>query len=111
MNEILDQLAPSVSSSINLNVLMPFLLKHGLVTNDESHHLTCPTTAPSEKALQLLHYLKYKGDGTLQKFLCSLNSETQHSGHKGIVIKLTQLLNKHHQNQFCSLCNTHVHTY
>ena len=112
-SQILDQLAPVVSSSINLNELMPFLQKHGLVTNDENYHLTSAATAPGEAAQLLLHILKSKGDGTLQKFLCSLNSEAQHLGHEDIAIKLTELISRYHQHlpmQFCSLCTTHVAT-
>ena len=107
--QILDQLAPTVSSSINLIELMPFLQKHRLVTKNENYHLTSPTTAPGEAAQQLLCILKSKGDGTLQKFLCSLNSEKQHLGHKDIATKLTELINRYHQGfqmEFCTLCTT-----
>lgn len=109
-SQILDQLAPTVSSSINLKELMPFLQKHGLVTNDENYRLTSAAIAPREATQLLLRTLKSKGDGTLQKFLCSLNSATQHSGHKDIAIKLTELINRYHQGfqvQFCSLCMPH----
>ena len=109
-SQILNQLAPTISSSINLNELMPFLQKHGLVTNDENYHLTSAATAPGQGAQQLLQILKSKGDGTLQKFLCCLNSERQHLGHKDVAIKLTELMNKYHQGlqmQFCSLCAKH----
>ena len=113
-SQILDQLAPTISSSVNLNELMPFLQKHGLITDDENYHLTSTATARGEAAQLLLHILKYKGDGTLQKFLCSLNSETQHLGHKDIATKLSDLINKYHnhglQLQFCPLCTTHVAT-
>ena len=108
-NQILDCLAPTISSSINLNQLMPFLQKHGLVTNDESFHLTSPFIAPGEAAQQLLRILKSKGDGMLQKFLCSLNLEKQHLGHRDIATKLTELINKYHyglQTHFCSHCTT-----
>ena len=108
MNQILDQLAPTISSSINLSALMPLIQKHGLVTNDEYYHLTCVTTAPGEGAQKLLHYLKYKGDGTLQKLLCSLHLETEHAGHKDIATELTELLNKYGlQMQYCSECTAH----
>ena len=94
---------------------MPFLQKHGLVTNDENYNLTSTATAPGEAAQLLLCILKYKGDGTLQKFLCSLNSETQHLGHKDIATKLSDLINRYHhqglQMQFCPLCTTHVRSY
>ena len=113
-SQILDRLATTVSSSINLNELMPFLQKHGLVTNDENYHLTSTATAPGEAAQLLLRILKSKGDGTLQKFLCSLNSETQHLGHKYIATELSDLINRYHhhglQMQFCPLCTTCVAT-
>ena len=91
---------------------MPLLQKHGLITKDEYYHLTNVTTAPSEGAQKLLHYLKYKGEGTLQKFLCSLNSETEHAGHKDIANELTDLLSRYHgvQMQYCSHCTTHIST-
>ena len=97
-NQILDCLAPIVSSSINLNQLMPFLQKHGLVTSDESYHLTSTSIAPGEAAQQFLRILKSKGDGMIQKFLCSLNSEKQHLGHKDIATKLTELINAYHHD-------------
>ena len=111
-SQILNQLAPAVSSSINLNELMPFLQKHELLTNDEIYDLTNPATAPGKAAQLLLRILKSKGDGTLQKFLCSLNSERRHLGHKDIATKLSKLINRHHhqglQMQFCPLCTTDV---
>ena len=113
-SQILDQLAPTVSSSINLNELMPFLQKHRLLTNDENYRLTNPTTAPGEAAQLLLCILKSKGDGTLQKFLCSLNSARQHLGHEDIATELSELMNRYHQGlqmQFCPLCTTDVSSY
>ena len=32
----------------------------------------------------LLGYLKHKGDESLQMFLCSLNLEREHKGHKDL---------------------------
>ena len=89
---------------------MPFLRKHGLVTNNEYFHLTHPSTAPSEGAQHLLQYLKSKGEGTLQRFLCCLNSATEHAGHKDTATELTELLKRYHglQIQFCSLCTSHI---
>jgi len=88
---------------------MPLLLQHELITDNENYNLNSPHVPPGTKAQQLISYLKSKGDEieTLQKFLCCLNSETQHTGHKSIAAELAQLLDRYHQGLqvACSICN------
>ncbi|XP_065907908.1 uncharacterized protein [Dysidea avara] len=111
LSQILNELAPIVSSSINLNALIPLLLKHNLLTNDQNYYLANEAIAPSRRAQSLLDILKCKGNGTLQKLLCCLTSEKQHAGHKDIASDLTELLKRHQCNaeMFCSTCNAHLH--
>lgn len=112
LDQTLNQLAPIVSSSVNLDVLVPLLLKHGLLTNDQNYDLTNPIIAPSRRTQSLIDILKCKGNETLKKLLCCLTSEKQHAGHKDIALKLTELLKLQQCNSdmFCTTCNVHLNS-
>jgi len=105
-DKILNEIAVEFTSLINLGTLLPYLLKHGLLTNDEScsfqsaeSHIT-----PTKKAQELLQLLKRKGSKILQKLLCCLNEETEHSGHKDIALKLKDAMKLHDLILICPLC-------
>lgn len=87
-----------------MDTLLPFLLKHHLLTHNEEYHLTNIIYSSSQKAQKLLNYLKTKGDGSLQKFLCCLNLAYEHIAHKEIVDKLKQKMqsNSFDCTDFCS---------
>ena len=72
--------------------LVPFLQKHDLVTSDEEYHLLNIIYSPTGRAQMLLGYLKHKGDGCLQKFLCCLKSADEHMGHKELAEKLKRIM-------------------
>ena len=80
---------------INLDTLPPYLLKHGLLTNDELFDCQSHNIPSSKRAQKLLQLLKHKGNGVLQKLLCCLNEETAHSGHKDITSKLICAMKLH----------------
>ena len=97
-------MAPDLTTNINMDDLLPFLQKHCLLTSDEEFHLGHIMHSSGKKAQMLISYLKKKGDGSLQKFLCCLNSAHKHSGHKGIADKLKQIMQSKglNCNNFCS---------
>ena len=70
--------------------MLPYLLKHGLVTPDEESDISNEYFTLNTKALKLVRILRQKGDGSLQKLLCCLNSAHEHTGHKEIAVKLKQ---------------------
>ena len=101
---VLNSLAADVVTNVNIDVLLPYLQKHHLLTGEEEHHLSNRMYSSVERAQLLLNYLKQKGDRSLQKFLCSLNLANEHVGHKWIADKLDQTMraNGINCNKFCS---------
>ena len=77
---------------VDMDNLLPYLLLHNLVNCDEEHDLSSILHSSAKKSKMLLEYLKDKEQGSLQKFLCSLNSAHDHTGHKGIADKLKQTM-------------------
>ena len=93
--------------------LLPYLQQHQLLTRDQEHYLSSEAHSEGNKALNLLSYLKFKGTGSLQKFLCSLNLACEHKGHKEIADKLKQEMQENDINcdDFCSpKCKRYMHT-
>ena len=86
--------------------LLPYLIQHDLVTRDEEYHLRCKLHSSVEKSQLLLSYLRHKGPGSLQMFLCCLNLAHEHMGHKDIAKKLKQKMqaNDIDCNDFCDYC-------
>ena len=105
---VLNLIEPDLKTLVNLEALLPYLVQHQLVTVDEESYLSNMLYSSSTRAQMLLRYLKHKGDGSLQLFLCSLNSEREHTGHK----KLADKLKRHMQAtgisyaDFCPECAT-----
>ena len=88
LNKILNLIASKVICLINLENLLPYLQQHQLVTPEEESYLRNSLYSCEKRAQMLLGYLKYKGDGSLQMFLCSLNLAHEHKGHKELAEKL-----------------------
>ena len=99
-------IAPEFIAHVNMDSLLPFLQQHQLVTRIEIHHLSCMLYSSSEKAQKLLSYLKTKGADTLQRVLCCLNMENEHTGHRVVADKLKQLMQdcSIKYTDFCSNC-------
>ena len=97
-----------------MDTLLPYLLSHHLLTSDEEYHLKHTIYSPNEKAQMLSSYLERKGSGSLQQFLCCLNSAHEHTGHKEVADKLKQTMQISGIvcDDFCSDCkqskNTHT---
>ena len=103
-NRILNSIAPYVTSLVNLEALVPYLQKHQLLTDEEESYLSNMLYSSITRAQMLLRYLKHKGDGSLQMFLCSLNLAQEHKGHKELAEKLTKHMQTTgiHCTDFCS---------
>ena len=75
-----------------MDTLLPYLEVHCLVTSDEEYHLKSEQHSPFKKSQMLKDYLRHKGPGSLQMFLCCLNLAHEHMGHKGIAEKLKEAM-------------------
>ena len=99
-SRILNLIAPDVIALVNMEVLLPFLQQHQLVTVDEGSYLNNLMYSTQQKAQWLLSYIRHKGDGSLQLLLGCL-----HLAHK---LVLAEKLKKHmqttgiHCEEFCS---------
>ena len=89
--DILDSISPDLND-VNMEILLPYLQSHHLVTQDDQYHLSSAMYSPHKKSQMLLNCLKHNGNHNLHKFLCCLNLAHEHSGHKGIADKLKQKL-------------------
>ncbi|XP_065894224.1 uncharacterized protein [Dysidea avara] len=85
---ILSHISPEFITSVNLDALLPILLDHQLITNDELCMIQSPKFSVATSSEKLLECLKHKEHGTLQKMLCSLNKECTHPQHKDLAAKL-----------------------
>ena len=101
---VLNSIAPDFTVLVNMESLVPFLQKHHLLTSNEEYDLLNIIYSPNKRAQMLLGFLKHKGDGCLQKFLCCLNSADEHTGHKELAEKLkgTMQSNDIDCGNFCS---------
>ena len=103
-SRILDSIARSLIALVNLEALLPYLQQHHLLTDNEQSYLSNTLYSSTDRAQMLLRYLKHKGDGSLQMFLCSLNLEHEHKGHKDLAKKLKGHMQTTgiHCTDFCS---------
>ncbi|XP_065885346.1 uncharacterized protein [Dysidea avara] len=92
ISKALNHIAVEFTQSINLETLFPYLQVHQMLTDAEAYNCLCQLTPPSERAQELLKNLRHKGTGVLQKLLCCLNKETEHTGHKGVTAKLVEAM-------------------
>ena len=91
-SKILNSIASNLTALVNLEALLPYLQHHHLLTDNEESYLSNMLYSSTERAQMLLSYLKHKGDGSLQMFLCSLNLEYEHKGHKELAEKLKRYM-------------------
>ena len=112
-DKILNTIAPYLTNLVCMVTLLPYLQQHQLLTRDQEHYLRSETHSEGNKAQNLLSYLKFKGTGSLQKFLCSLNLACEREGHKEIADKLKQEMQENDIDcdNFCSpKCKRYMHT-
>lgn len=67
-------------------------MAHDMLTDAEVYICQSKFIPPSQKAQDLLKYLRHKGDEVLQKLLCCLNEEKSHPGHKNVATKLIEAM-------------------
>ena len=111
-NKVFNDIAVEFTTSINLDTLLPYLLKHQMLTDDEVYVCQSQVTPPSRRAQELLKYLKHKGDKADLKLLCCLYKETTHIGHKDVAVKLMNVIKYHGVDNklICPTCNCDIPT-
>ena len=92
ISKVLNHIAVEFIQSISLETLYPYLQVHQMLTDAEAYNFLYQLTPSSERAQELLKNLRHKGTGVLQKLLCCLNKETEHSGHKDVTAKLVEAM-------------------
>lgn len=105
-NKVLDLIAVEFTDLINVDALLPQLMKHQLLTHDQAYLCHYQSTPPNQKSQELLKYLRHKGDEVVQKLLCCLNKETAHLGHMDVTTALKKAMELHKLDikPTCSLC-------
>ena len=75
-------------NSLNVQRIVPNLMKKGLLTQDDKKRLNDPDTVDYEKVEYLTKILPRKGDHWLDKFLTCLTETSEGTGHCKIVKEL-----------------------
>lgn len=90
--ELLHQLNPEINRYINLECLLPYLNRHGILNKTERFHFNMNMTSKSqnERVTYLLQVLDSKDGGTVLKFVQALKEEPDHTGHKKLCSLLAQ---------------------
>ena len=85
--ETVEQLCENVidfQNHINLDLLIPRLIKHGIITRDERHQLMHEATSPERRILTLVtEILPKKGESILQQFKMALEDTVAADGSQG----------------------------
>ena len=76
-----------VRSSVNLDYLVPQLMKHGLLTPVEFSQLSDKSVDEEQRINDLIGVLKWKGElnDQVKRFTASLEGAPEHSGHEDIL--------------------------
>jgi len=107
VDNVLDYIAVIFTTLINVDALFCYLSSHHLLTNHEASICQSSLYSPSQKAQNLLTFLRSKGSDVLQKLLCCLNKASAHSGHKDVATKLKEAIKLYKViNLPCSVCST-----
>ena len=88
---ILHQCYEQLIQYMDINELLPFLIREQLVTTHESEVLTNPYETRKEKNLYLLSKLPTKGENAFELFLKCLEESNEHLGHAELVVLLKQI--------------------
>jgi len=83
--------------------LVPDLLKHQLLTDDEASVCQSLLALPTHRTQEFLHCLKRKGNGILPSLLCCLTNEST-PGHKDVAAKLKEAMISQNLGNVCSIC-------
>ena len=89
--KILDDFASDLKSFLNLEYLLPHLMKRKLLTTSEEQKLKNLAKTNHDNNSEFLDYLKTKGALAFSLFLAALRDETEHLGH----VDLCNRMSKH----------------
>ena len=89
--EVVYRLHPDMVTYMNIQLLIRYLNKYGVLTRDERYHLNSSSKSPDEKVDYLLTCFDGKDDDMIQNFIKALKEADDHTGHK----KLCELLKVH----------------
>jgi len=90
----IDRVKDAIRRSTNLDCLVPKLLEHGLLTPLEFERLCDRREAESERINYLIDSVLIRKGDHVDKFTKSLKEETQHTGHKDILLVVEQEIQK-----------------
>ena len=88
--DVLYQLNPELNEHVNMNSLIPYMNKYGILTKNERFYLNDSTKSPSDKVTYVLGVLELKDDKTIRNFVKALKEEKQHPGHSVLCSLLAQ---------------------
>lgn len=95
VHRVLQTSQEEAATSIQLDYLLPELLKRKLVTESEYHQLSDDKRMLDEKNKTLLHLIETKGgEKSFNLFIQALEAEKQHIGHERLARVLKSRLIK-----------------
>ena len=78
---VLKELDTEIKGHIDITSLLPYLMKHQLLSATDQYVLSNDYLTPSDRAERLLMAIKMKGQEGYDKFVTCLEEEKEHLGH------------------------------
>ena len=78
---VLKELHNELIDHIDIMSLLPYLMKHQLLTSNDQYVFANDMLTPSDRAERLLMSIKVKGQEGYDKFVACLEEEQEHLGH------------------------------
>ena len=78
---VLKELDTEIRDHIDITSLLPYLMKHQLLSSTDQFVLSNDMLTPSDRAERLLMSIKVKGQEGYDRFVACLQEEQEHLGH------------------------------
>ena len=83
--QVLRELNPVLMKYMDPRALLPYLIKHRLLTDEDRDFITNPYRTDSERKHRILQRISNTGPGSIHILLQVLSEESEHSGHGHLV--------------------------
>lgn len=78
---VLKELDTEIRDHVDITSLLPYLMKHQLLSMNDQYVFSNDMLTPSDRAERLLMSIKLKGQEGYDKFVACLEEEQEHMGH------------------------------
>ena len=100
---VLKELDTEFKNYIDIMSLLPYLIKHDLLSSNDQYVLSNSYLTPSDRAERLLMSIKVKGQTGYDKFVACLEEEQEHMGHHHLLTLINRRGKSLSMGQPCQL--------